>query len=215
LCLFQAALLYGAPTLTASSTLALVLQLWFTLRESLQESSGSPPQNKYMRTLLLVTAPYLIYSVFVLESSIIGLRNPTLVRRADSDVYCIIDDGAPGKATASFVLLAMIVTIVFEVSICLAIRRNWHTFRRCNKQWGASLTMLTRVAIFSVVGITAIGVSLVFLSDISSIVPNLFMAILPLAATLVFGAQADIIHAWMFWKPEVGPPVPDKPKLAA
>ncbi|TDL28318.1 hypothetical protein BD410DRAFT_834441 [Rickenella mellea] len=199
LCLLQAVMVYGAPPLATTATLALATQLWFTLHQSIGDSSTTQPHHVHRRNLVLVIVPYIIYVVFLVESLVIGLSVPDRVVRADSDVYCVVISGLPGKISAFYVLMAMLATVILEAFICRVIARNWFKFRGVQKK-GASLGVVVRVVAFTTFGVGVVATSLVFLTHVSNVIPNIFLAAMPLAATLIFGTQMDIFQAWWIFR---------------
>jgi len=149
---------------------------------------------------LLLMFPYIIYILALGESLAIGILNPDKVIRAPSDIYCIISTTIPGKISGIIVIATQIVTIVFEGRIAIFLHANWRSCRRSETPGSMSLTMMIRVAIFTFFGLVTIAASLVLLSHTDSIIPNVFIAIMPMAAFSVFGTQLDIVRVWMFWQ---------------
>lgn len=202
LCLIQASMIYGAPVLTAQSMLCLVCQLWSTLKRN---SSAKVQGERTAQTILLLVFPYTIYVLALVESLVIGLLNPTKVVRAPSDIYCIISNTIPGKVSGVIVIITEAITIFYEARIGLIVYYNWRHFNRPDTTGSISPTLMIRVAVFTFFGFVTIAASLVLLSHVASIVPNVFIAIMPLAAFLVFGTQLDIVRVWIFWRPAPPP----------
>lgn len=198
-CLAQAALVYGAPSLTATTTLLLTLQLWSTMVAVFQNAQDAKRPGGWLQThmRLLSLAPYVLFLVVVIASAINGGKNPTTVRRASSSVYCIIDTGVPGKISAGLVMLTLFVTLGAEGMIGTLLYRNWSIFGRK----GDFLATVIRITVFTFVGLLAIIISLIFISDRDhGDLSNIFIALAPIAAVLIFGTQGDMVRVWMFWR---------------
>lgn len=211
LCLVQSMMIYSVPSLTAGTTLGLVVQIWFLVRSVAKPTSkkaiGIPP----MLLTALLAGPYFIYATFLISILVAGWRNPRIVRRASTGLYCSFKHTAPGRISTFIVVSIMVPTVVLEILICRALRQQWSHF----KNLPYSLSMALRVAAFTFVGFLSIALSMVFLlmthhgSEL-----NIVISILPVSAVLVFGTQADLIRVWMFWKPKPPPPFTmEKPAL--
>ncbi|TFL06710.1 hypothetical protein BDV98DRAFT_559867 [Pterulicium gracile] len=198
-CLAQAALVYGAPSVTAMTTLLLTLQLWSTMVAVFQNSKDVKRPGEWLQTHMrpLSFAPYVLFLMVVIASAINGGKNPETVRRAGSSVYCIIDTGVPGKISAGLVMLTLFVTLIAEGMIANLLYRNWTTFGRK----GDFLATVIRITAFTFVGFLAIIISLIFISDRDrGDLSNIFIALAPIAAVLIFGTQGDMVRVWMFWR---------------
>jgi len=226
LCLIQSGLLYAAPALTALTTLALVIQLWFSLNAMLSKVSI---EGVHRRTLVLLIFPYLVATGAFVMTVADGATHPDAVRRSNTGVYCIITTGVPGHTSAVLVAITMLATIAFEAMICHVLWKNWKAFRGLGARSRQSLAMIVRVGIFTFFGILSIAVCLIMLSNFDSPIPNIFIALFPVVSVLVFSTQMDLVRVWMFWKTYTrprsdsagsvnssgplnnsGPPVPEK-----
>ncbi|KAJ7636730.1 hypothetical protein FB45DRAFT_449330 [Roridomyces roridus] len=199
-CLAQAGLIYGTPSLAAATTFGLVVQIWF----STQSLTAKKIPHERIWTLAILVLPYLVLFSMVLASWVIGSNNPELVKLIGSGMYCHIGPtGALGKVSATIVTILLLPTLVFEVLICVSLRRNWSTFRRMKN----SLSIVLRVIIFSVIGVLAIVLSAIFVfsaNEDHGASVNIVLALIPVLAVIVFSSQRDIISVWMFWRPREG-----------
>ncbi|OBZ66316.1 hypothetical protein A0H81_13851 [Grifola frondosa] len=181
LCLAQASLIYAAPVLVASSTFALVLQLWFTLSSALSPPvKGNDRGGRYwIRNALLLVLPYVAWFAVVIAILVVGSTHPDTVRRAGGLVYCVINTGTPGNIVAIFVAAVMFVMIIFDIYIGVVLYRNWRALRVSS----VSLLLAARSS---------------SLSAVSYFAGNTIIALMPFIAFLVFGTQRDILRVWTF-----------------
>ncbi|KAJ7791358.1 hypothetical protein B0H14DRAFT_2935721 [Mycena olivaceomarginata] len=194
-CLAQSGLIYGIPSLTAATTFGLIAQIWF----SVQKLLAHQVKNERLLTIGILLFPYVILFAMVLASWVTGIRNTDHVRVIGSGMYCHLNSSAAlGKASAAVVALLLLPTLALEISICVALRRNWGTFKRMKN----SLSIILRVMIFTVFGILAITLSGIFVfSGSHGAALNIVFATMPVVAVVVFATQKDIIGVWMFWRP--------------
>jgi len=193
-CLAQAGLVYGIPSLTAATTFGLIAQIWF----SVQNLLARKVKHERLWTIGLLILPYVILFSMVIASWATGIHNPEVVTVIGSGMYCHIgSSGTLGRVSALLVALTMIPTVALEIMICVSLRRNWETFKRMKH----SLAIILRVVIFTIFGILAISLSGVFVfSSTHGAGLNIVFATMPVVAVVVFSTQKDILSVWMFWK---------------
>ncbi|KAJ7150835.1 hypothetical protein C8R43DRAFT_1191316 [Mycena crocata] len=193
-CLAQAGLIYGIPSLTAATTFGLIAQIWF----SVQALLAKKVKNERLWTIGLLVLPYIVLFSMVIASWVVGIQNPGLVSIIGSGMYCHIGpSGTLGKVSAAIVALTLIPTLALEIMICVALRRNWSEFKRMRN----SLSIIVRVMIFTMFGILAITLSGIFVfTESHGAALNIVFATMPVVAVIVFFSQRDIISVWMFWK---------------
>ncbi|KAJ6599908.1 hypothetical protein DFH09DRAFT_1271481 [Mycena vulgaris] len=193
-CLAQAGLVYGIPSLTAATTFGLIAQIWFNVQALLAHKI----KYERMMTIGLLILPYIILFSMVIASWVVGIHNPDLVEIIGSGMYCHIGpSGTLGKVSAGLVALTLLPTLALEIMICIALRRNWNTFKRMKH----SLSITLRVMIFTMFGMLAIALSGIFVfSESHGSALNIVFATMPVVAVVVFSTQTDIISVWMFWK---------------
>jgi len=194
-CLAQAGLIYGIPSLTAATTFGLIAQIWFKVQTLLRQKV----QNERLWTIAILILPYCMLFGMVVASWVTGVRNPGSVAIIGSGMYCHIgSSGTLGKVSAALVALTLIPTLTFEILICIALRRNWATFKRMHN----SMSIILRVVVFTLIGVLAISLSALFVFS-SNHGPgvNIALAAMPVIAVLVFATQKDILAVWMFWRP--------------
>ncbi|KAK1224875.1 hypothetical protein PQX77_012186 [Marasmius sp. AFHP31] len=193
LCMAQASLIYAAPPHTAASTLGLVVQIWFSVREGLGKKPFSG-QRIWTRVLLFV--PWILWVLIVIESLTIAALNLKTVKRTGSGMYCNTKIIIPGRISAALVSIILIPAVIVEVIIILSIRKKWKSLR---EQTVASLAI--RVTLFVIFGFFAIVLSVTFTFMVQKGAElNIVVSIIPVAAILIFGTQKDLMNAWMFWR---------------
>jgi len=207
LCMVQSTLIYAAPTLTAGTTLAFVINLWFNLKSMLSKET---PRTTQRRGIVLLIFPYVLCIMMLLFSLGNAASNLDTIRRSVTGAYCVIGTNIPGDITSVWVALALTVSIGLEGVIAKTLYRDWKAFRGLGPRSTTTLGMIIRTCAFSLFGMLGLMVSLVmFIADTNTTllklnpyrtVPDVFIALIPALSLLLFGTQTDIISAWMFWK---------------
>ncbi|KAH6913020.1 hypothetical protein BKA70DRAFT_1422568 [Coprinopsis sp. MPI-PUGE-AT-0042] len=208
LCVTQAALGYAAPVLMAGTTLPLVVtvrpfplfsnkiaisikcQAFYNVKARI---SGTAVIRQTSATALMgrqiIGFPYILHGTMFIACLIIGLANPTTVRR-DDGFYCTFIVREPARTTAGIVIVLVVIAICFL---------GGKTFRPVVFFW-ACLVFVT---------IT----SKILDSDDQNL--NVVLACLHIAVVMIFGIAKDIGRAWMFWRtwqPELIPASDDEDK---
>ncbi|KAK0219835.1 hypothetical protein IW262DRAFT_981716 [Armillaria fumosa] len=78
LCITQAALIYSVPTLTALTTLSLLVHSWYNVHFGI---SRPPLEANYKTVIALLVAPYIIWLFMFLGFLLFGLAHSSLVNR--------------------------------------------------------------------------------------------------------------------------------------
>ncbi|KAJ7199200.1 hypothetical protein GGX14DRAFT_662322 [Mycena pura] len=216
-CLAQAGLIYGIPSLTAATTFGLIAQASATARpynttpltssradlvQGADALAAESPERAALDGRVLakiLVLPYCMLFGMVVASWVTGVRNPGSVAIIGSGMYCHIGSSSTlGKVSAALVALTLIPTLTFEILICIALRKNWATFARMHN----AMSIILRVVVFTLIGILAISLSALFVFS-SNHGPgvNIALAAMPVIAVLVFATQKDILAVWMFWRP--------------
>ncbi|KAF8067918.1 hypothetical protein FPV67DRAFT_1164672 [Lyophyllum atratum] len=204
LCLIQGILIYSAPPLTAATTLALVIQIWFVVRSVVTSTSSKAGRIPPLLLTALLVVPYLLYVAILVGTLVVGWQHPDTVRRVGSGMYCNFSNRIPGRLSTLLVALIMLPAVVLEALICKALRQQWALFKRQPD----ALSMALRVVSFAFVGILAIALSLVFFFMVHHGADlNIVISMMPVSAVLIFGTQSDLLRVWMFWKKRPAPAV--------
>ncbi|KAF8500694.1 hypothetical protein JB92DRAFT_890546 [Gautieria morchelliformis] len=161
ICVLQAALTQGVQVMTAGSTLALVVQLWLSLRASIRGDSIKDIKQARWMTYALLLMPYILFMVFTLPSIVPGMGtvvvNGSLAQRSiPTNFYCAMILLNPLiRAVSGTTLALLIIAMVFDVLIIRMLYRHWKVFRHSSPGWQTNgvvpLSILLRVILFSVV----------------------------------------------------------------
>jgi len=194
LCLAQASLVYAAPPLAVSTTLSLVIHIWFNMRFII--SRGAQKINPITVVALLI-APYVIWTGVVIGNLAFALQHPETVGLSPNGTYCILKHTALPKLTSGFVVVAGLAIVAIEAIIVRRLYQNWALFEGISR----SITLTIRVIVFSSLGLTAVAIGIVYVVTWSRGGEyDVAMASLPAGACVIFGSQMDLIHVWMFWR---------------
>lgn len=208
-CLIQACLVYAAPVLTGLTALSVALQIWHRVSSVLEGSKESR-----IRTIHLLIVPYVAFVSVFIAALVVGIQDPLAVQK-ESGMYCGIINGVPGRITASLVMCSMIAVFTFGVLTSIQLFKNWRVIREIQlmdtaytSKW--SLTLIFRFGIFAVAALVSVILGIVFLAQVgdSQDPANIALACLPVAFTLIFGSQPDVLRVLAFWR---GPPPPLPP----
>ncbi|KAJ3775575.1 hypothetical protein FB446DRAFT_387743 [Lentinula raphanica] len=202
LCLTQAALIYTVPTLTASTSLALIIQVLISIRACYTIlNAGTTSNNNGLKlhrlwTFLMISLPYLLATALFTISLVIGLRDRATVVRRPGNYYCDMLHKLPRDLSAIIVTVIMGICLCLGITLCVILSRNWSALS-CDAH--APLTSVLRVLCFSAVSLVAVALALLFyFSPHASNGPGLSISLspIPVAAVLIFGSQTDLVRAW-------------------
>ncbi|KAK0438605.1 hypothetical protein EV421DRAFT_1906529 [Armillaria borealis] len=196
LCLLQSNLIYGAPVLLVSFSLAFVVEVFLVLRNAIHKI---PLSLSTCTHTLLLAVPLLIYLVVFFADLLMGLQQPKTIERDECNLYCHSSSPLPTLITAVFVLIEASTMITLEVYMAVVL---WKTKRRL-KAAGLNdnvsaifpLSLFYRTLTFAVYILIGIGLS-------ASIIPSptddspvwkLILTTPPIVMSLSFGIQKDTI----------------------
>ncbi|GAW04037.1 hypothetical protein LENED_005801 [Lentinula edodes] len=207
LCLTQAALVYSSPPLTGATTFSLLLEVWLMFRfaASGKRSVGS----KVMVSLLI--APYVLWVLLTVGFLILGGVNPSLVQRdLASAPYCVLNNPAPPILVSSLTLIFALGVMIMLCNLVISMHRTrtsvTHDFARHPRTFmlrasqsreGKSTNnrnnlkeqispLIIRLIVFSIGGLIAIIVSIVFWD------PNGYPAIMDQPSSMDFLAMRSL-----------------------
>lgn len=205
-CMVQAGLVYGVPSLSAGATLSFVIMTWLNVKPQASGQRGSAlgslvPANvpyESIRNILLVALPYLVPIGLIVGVYILGYEDPSHIRLAPHGLYCSVENVVPGRVSAIYVAATILPIVTFESLIIYSLYRN----HRIYAIWSANgMSTVVRLVIFTIVGIFSVGISLSYFSSGGlGRLPNVFEAMPPVFFVLVFGTQWDLFYGLMFWR---------------
>jgi len=193
-CLAQATLIYAAPPLTAATTLALVTQVYFNMRNLFLDQSKRKEKN--WTIALLIVTPYLLHFTIAMTCLAVGLNDPgTVGRLSIVNAYCNFKNRTPSKVSSVIVASLMVPSIIIGICVCVILIRDWQV-----RKYSPSSSL--RVLGFSMYGTLAIALGIVFAASSHDHSPelNVVLATMPAVAVLIFGVKSDILSVWMFWR---------------
>jgi hypothetical protein len=197
ICLTQAALTHAVPVLASLAMLSLVLQLWCNLKLALR---GASPGDATSRTFVLVVVPYVVSFVIFLVALMDGASHIGSVRKNYANTQCSIKTDLPDQVVSVTICLVFTVTVPLEVFVGLDLYQNWKVFRGLGSHGTRALSALIRIASFTLFCLLSIFVCLFDLSNPTTLLPTIFITLVPVISFLNLGTQTDIIRGCMFWK---------------
>jgi len=204
LCLTQAAMIHSAPPMAVVAALAIVCQVWHTFQAPWHPAmfpfvSRIP---SYLRVMAVVVPPYIVFMAFAVYTTWLGLKLPETVRPSARGTYCTVVETSAQLSVPIF--CAAVMTLILLLNIALILRYIYGL--RLVKQLiplaqrRISLGIWFRVTLFNLYTFAALAASVVLMLRDNDPFPYVIEASLPLAATIVFGSQTDILRVLCFWK---------------
>ncbi|KAK0203930.1 hypothetical protein DFS33DRAFT_1384204 [Desarmillaria ectypa] len=197
LCITQAALIYSVPTLTALTTLSLLVHSWYNVHFGI---SRPPLEANYKTIVALLVAPYIIWFFMFLGFLLFSLAQSSLVNRPSNSSYCIIASAIPSKISSLFVVTVTSSMLPVQVSLGLSLCRNLYDNDSTSTISIPTLQVVIRVMIFSFLTLVAFAEGVIYIFDLSpGPFVDIIMAWLPVFGVLIFGMQKDIFRTWSLW----------------
>nr|GAT57278.1 predicted protein [Mycena chlorophos] len=194
-CLFQESLIYGAPVLTSSVTLAFAIDMLLNIL-----AASAPQRSQHRRrylTILLLVMPYLVWLGIVISLLVYGGENPKMVRKGPNGTYCDLEADTPSKVSSGLTVILTFVLLIIEGYITARIIKNRRVLNKDNKL----IRMAVRVMVFSIFGAVGLGIGIAYvLYSIPGASFDVIMSTLPTGLILIFGTQADLLSVWTFWR---------------
>ncbi|OCB92249.1 hypothetical protein A7U60_g341 [Sanghuangporus baumii] len=198
LCYAQAVMVHGVVPLSVVTYCALHIQVWMGVRYAISQTSWLQKHKRKVLIALFI-APYVVFVAFSVASLVVLLEHPELLDRSGS-YYCTINYDPLVFAVPGFAAGVIAIMIILEIIIGVTLVRRWKAVRSSQRLTAASISMIIRIAIFSVYGFATLGACAAFLARSLSIWPYLVQASLPTAVFLMFGTRRDVWRAWCFFR---------------
>ncbi|PBK60135.1 hypothetical protein ARMSODRAFT_966315 [Armillaria solidipes] len=205
LCLFQSCLIYCAPVLLVSFSLAFVVEVFLVLSHTLYGTSASSTRTH----TLLLAVPSFIYMVVFSTTLSMGLQQPKTIERDKWSLYCHSTSLSPTLVTAIIVVIEASTMIILEVSMAVIL---WKTRRRLKSTGGNDnlssifpLSLFIRSLMFAVYILIGIGIGVSSIMPILTDNPPIWEMTLttpPIVMALSFGIQKDTIA--FYWSRKKG-----------
>jgi len=107
ICLTQAVLVYGAPTLTAFSGFSLIVQLYIDMMVALGKRQSAA---SFSIRLMLIIVPYIVYIAVMIGALAFGLNHN--IQRTLNDTYCDIKPGTYRSVSGAVVAVTLLLSVV-------------------------------------------------------------------------------------------------------
>ncbi|KAJ3825401.1 hypothetical protein F5880DRAFT_244377 [Lentinula raphanica] len=179
-CLVQAAMIYAGPPANACATLAILLELYLSIRATFAQATRNCRW----------------------KHRVYGVIHPEQVQRSETGMHCNIADVIPSSISAILVAIFSIVMLCFEFKTFIILYKNWLVNRqsRTPKQNVLPTGMIVRVSLFSFLPILALVLSILAAtstrsSETEQVISAIVTASLSGAAALIFGTQRDLLRA--------------------
>ncbi|KAI5120773.1 hypothetical protein M0805_004736 [Coniferiporia weirii] len=198
ICVVQAVMVHGVVPLAVVAYCALHIQVWLGVRTVFHGDSWIHQQRQKL-LIVMFFAPYIVFIAFCVASVVIILEHPETIDR-NGAYYCTIDFTPLTYAVPGFCAGVIAIMLILEVMIGCTLVRQWKTIRRSSRMNAASLSMIVRIAVFSVYGFATLAACAAFLAHSLVVWPYFVQASLPTAIFLVFGNRLDVWSVWCFWR---------------
>lgn len=196
LCVVHSALVYAAPPLASSATISLVTHLLLNVLLAL--SGTADKRRSSLTSAALIIVPWVIWAAVFIGVLLFGIHHSELVQISPNGTFCVLVHTTLPKLTSIWATIASTVLVSEEVVIAILLYRNREIF---SSGLGQNKTMAIRIGIFSMLGVGAIAVALVYtVTQRRGVQFDLLIAAIPPSAAVIFGTQKDILQVWVFWK---------------
>ncbi|KIY68367.1 hypothetical protein CYLTODRAFT_421687 [Cylindrobasidium torrendii FP15055 ss-10] len=198
LCVFQAALVYSVPILTALTTLALLVHSWYNVHFGV----AFPPLESYPRIMtFFLVAPFIAWMVVFVSFLAFAVTQRSVVQHFPGTHYCVVKSLLPSKITPLIVVIITCSMLPIQASLAISLSQNLYSDSASRPTMSIpTLRIVVRVMIFGFLTLIAFGTATVHLfTSRPGEVPDILMAWLAVSAVLIFGCQRDIIQAWTVW----------------
>jgi len=187
--LIQSSMIYAAPAMGGTSVFVFTLHLYLVLRQSIGKV---PPKRPRLRLIIMLSAPYVAYFIMFVVAMFSGYSRAEKVHR--SSLYCTIGISAVTSLSGGISAVAILAAVIIETLTVITVHQHWLSFRRGKS--GITMSILIRTSILLFFSLVAFGTCMVFLANLTSVIPNFVLAILPVATFIVFGTQLDFMQVW-------------------
>ncbi|KAK7681526.1 hypothetical protein QCA50_015258 [Cerrena zonata] len=196
ICLAQASLMDSLPMLTSMVTLSLVFNLWKTIITD--EELFIRTRKVIIYNLGLLFAPYIMFTIFIAITVVLGRKHGDDVTRESQFFYCSLNWEPLTLAISILSTLVSIVTLGIEAHFIFWLRRHWGAICKSGFIEEIDLHLYSRIGIFTLYQATSIVLNLVSLEHNLGVLPQMFSASVGLVLFLLIASHPVIIHTWSF-----------------
>lgn len=197
-CIAQSILVHGVTPMVVTSGLIVVLSARHLMWDP--QLGGHTKRIQKVFAIASIVAPYLTGTTFIVAAAVVRHRQPHLVTSWHG-LFCTFSYGVFHRyVIPGFCLSLSSCLIVLQASMWYDSYTSWRTigkgFPLADRR--VSKTLIFRIAIFTIISIVILMVSIFDLSNnAEGVVPTFLAVCLPLMALIVFGSQKDIFKAWI------------------
>ncbi|KXN84084.1 hypothetical protein AN958_00471 [Leucoagaricus sp. SymC.cos] len=217
LCIAQSALVYTMPHLAGLTSVALVVYLFLNVRSSLISVSSTKRQPwSQLTSLALLLVPWFLGVVVFVSFLAYAIKHPGHVQLSHNGTYCVIVDSFLPKITAA-TGMAMSMTVLLLEGMCtrsshpleltslkVVIGTILYKHRSSIDGFPQSVSLGIQLVIFTAVALCGVVLGLVFVITRTRGAPfDIMLGAIPVATSIIFGSQRDLVLSWMFWKPRM------------
>ncbi|KAH6901242.1 hypothetical protein BKA70DRAFT_691382 [Coprinopsis sp. MPI-PUGE-AT-0042] len=193
-CRAQAALIYAAPFLAPSASMALIALLLVNIVCSLAEEERKAPPM--IMTIALV-GPWFLWAAVLSGATIFILRDTSVVALSPSNTFCIVTRSILPRLSATAAAFFAFVILILEIAIAYLLYQH----RAVEVVFRQQIAMAIRTFIISAVTVSAVVTGILFAgTKDSNIVFDVMIAMVPFVASITFATQRDLWERYMFWK---------------
>ncbi|KZS89456.1 hypothetical protein SISNIDRAFT_225330 [Sistotremastrum niveocremeum HHB9708] len=194
-CLIQAVLKHGLDMAFLLSAFLLVFETFRSLNQLDKLANANEPKAKasLLGTRLCILAPYLNGLAIAIPTAVIGVREPSMVKRVDWGFYCTVQNTPLGLIIQIEAALLSLGALICLGGIFLKI---WRYLRQHDIDVRLlSLPKLIRVSIFTILELSMLLLSS-GLFDKLPLLRSHVLAIGPIFIVIIFATQNDILQVW-------------------
>ncbi|TFK68542.1 hypothetical protein BDN72DRAFT_674984 [Pluteus cervinus] len=196
LCFAQVTLIYMAPLVTISTTLALLLHLLFEILCAVVEIKLAQKWRRWRSFApLLVLIPWTIAVIASIAFAVYSSQHRDLVALSNRRTFCKLHGSTIQLVSPIYSTIGSAIIILVEALVAALMYRHWDIVSRNGS------SMFIRAVIFTVTIAVSTGIAAKYSSTATpSIGFDIGLATLPLIAAILFGSQKDLFLAFVFWK---------------
>ncbi|KZS96825.1 hypothetical protein SISNIDRAFT_450567, partial [Sistotremastrum niveocremeum HHB9708] len=196
-CTVQAGLVYGAPAMASTATLALIYLVSVRVTYSFKADSKALPRWTSCNAPVLLVVPYVAFTIFFLTAVVAGFKRPDLVGRNRYLYYCTVDISI-GQISTAYIGLQCFIGLALQGWAAIPVWKHrkalWAMRNRdSTERDGICVRLLVRLVIFSAYLVFEIVLCLCLFTtkDPSKTfgLLNISLATLPVAVAVVLGSK--------------------------
>ncbi|KAJ4472146.1 hypothetical protein J3R30DRAFT_1040836 [Lentinula aciculospora] len=192
------------PGISSVAVFTLVFQMFVVIRAAFYKQPYRENEH-IVRSWMMIIAPYAVWIIFIVAT--VGIGKPVNVSRDRRFFYCSVESEALTDTLTMFAAMVLFATLILEAWTIILVYKRWISIARESSEMftAAELNLPLRILAFGIYIMVAMSMSLLSMKSPESPIPDLIIASVESAATvviLIFATQPDIIQAIRFWRKE-------------